>query len=596
MPLRIEDYALIGDTQTAALVGRDGSIDWLCLPRFDSGACFAALLGSPGNGRWLLAPEGPSQSVARHYEPDTLVLVTEFTTEDGAVEVRDFMPPRARHPNIVRIVKGIRGRVEMGMQLIIRFDYGSAVPWVSRHGGALRAIAGPNALWLRSNVKTEGKGLTTQAKFSVQKDEVVSFAIGWYPSHEELPAPTDVDTAMSETLSFWHDWTSQCSWKGEWRDQVVRSLITLKALTYAPTGGIVAAPTAALPEWIGGVRNWDYRYCWIRDATFTLYALLMAGYRSEAIAWRDWLVRAVAGDPSQLQIMYGPAGERSLWEIEIPWLPGYEGSAPVRTGNAAFSQFQLDIYGEVLDAMFQARRTGIGGDARVWALERTLMKFLEKSWQEPDSGLWEMRGPRRHFTHSKLMAWVAVDRAIKSSELFALKGPVESWRKLRDLIKQELCERGYDRSRRTFTQYYGSRQLDASLLMMAEVGFLPATDERIQGTVTAIERELLRDGLVLRYSEDSEHVDALPPGEGVFLPCSFWLADNYALMGRAADARQLFEKLVGLCNDVGLLSEEYDPVARRMLGNFPQAFTHVGLINTARNLSEMPRPAEHRQS
>jgi GH15 family glucan-1,4-alpha-glucosidase len=595
MPLKIEDYAIIGDTHTAALVGKDGSIDWLCVPRFDSGACFAALLGSPANGRWSIAPRGDAGRVARHYESDTLVLVTEWTTAGGVVEVRDFMPISAKNPAVMRVVRGVRGRVDMSMELIIRFDYGSSVPWVSRQEGAVRAIVGPDALWLRADVKTEGRDFTTQASFSVEEGQVVRFSLGWYPSHQGLPPPVDVDAHLAQTMAWWREWASQCVYRGEWRDDVVRSLVTLKALTYEPTGGIVAAPTMGLPEKIGGVRNWDYRYCWIRDATFTLYSLLLSGYRDEAIAWRDWLVRAVAGDPSQLQIVYGPAGERNLWEIEIPWLPGYEASSPVRIGNLAVRQFQLDVYGEMLDAMYQARRIGVGGDGQAWALELELMKFLESGWQKPDSGLWEMRGPPRHFTHSKLMAWVGVDRVIKSARQFEDRGPIERWSKLGDRIKAEICERGYDPSRQTFTQYYGSRQLDASLLMMAQVGFLPPTDERIRGTVAAIERELLRDGLVLRYSEDSEHVDGLPPGEGVFLACSYWLADNYALMGRAAEGRRLFEMLLGLRNDVGLLSEEYDPVARRMLGNFPQAFSHVGLINTAHNLSEALSPAEHRQ-
>jgi GH15 family glucan-1,4-alpha-glucosidase len=592
MALRIEDYALIGDTRTAALVGNDGSIDWLCVPRFDGGACFAALLGGPGNGRWLLSAKGQS---TRRYEPCTPVLVTEWRTEHGIAEVRDFMPMETANPNVVRVVRGIQGEIEMEMELVIRFDYGSSVPWVSRHDGAIRAIAGPNALCLRSDVTTEGQGMTTQARFTVRAGEVVRFALGWYPSHEELPQPFDAEVKLAQTLTWWTEWSSQCEYAGPWRDQVMRSLITLKALTYHPTGGIVAAPTTSLPERIGGVRNWDYRFCWLRDATFTLYALLMSGYRSEATAWRQWLERAVAGDASQLQIVYGAAGERSLWEIEIPWLAGYEKSVPVRIGNLAFKQFQLDVYGEVLDAMYQARRTGIGTDARGWSIELELMKFVEAHWHDPDSGVWEMRGPQRHFTHSRLMAWVAVDRAIKSAQLLGHAARTESWCKLRDQIHAEVCDRGYDPSRRTFTQYYGSRQVDASLLMMAQVGFLPATDERIVGTVAAIERELLRDGLVQRYSEDSEHVDGLPAGEGVFLPCTFWLADNYALMGRTDEARRLFEHLLGLCNDVGLLSEEYEPRGARMLGNFPQAFTHVALINTARNLGTGAGPASHRQ-
>jgi len=596
MPLKIEDYALIGDTQTAALVGKDGSIDWLCLPRFDSPACFAALLGEPSNGRWRLAPKGKIRKVTRRYEPGTLILITEFVTEDAAVEVIDCMPPRDMVPDLVRIVRGVRGATEMEMELVIRFEYGSAVPWATRRDGALHAIAGPNALVLRAGVETTGKDLTTVASFTVKEGESVPFLLGWYPSHTEPPKSIDPLVAVDETRTFWRDWSAQCTYTGEWREPVLRSLITLKALTYAPTGGIVAAPTMGLPERIGGVRNWDYRFCWIRDATFTLYALMSAGFYAEASAWREWLLRAIAGDPSQLQIVYGTGGERTLWEIEIPWLPGYEGSRPVRVGNAAVHQFQLDVYGELLDVMHQARKTGVGGDSRSWSLERTLLRFLETGWKKADSGLWEARGEPRHFTHSKVMAWVAFDRAVKAIERFGQEGPLEKWKRLRDRIKKEICERGFDRSRNTFTQFYGSRQLDASLLMMPLVGFLPPSDERIRGTVGAIERELLRNGFVLRYSpEDSEHVDGLPGGEGVFLACTFWLADNYALGGRTDEARALFEKLLGITNDVGLLSEEYEPAARRLLGNFPQAFSHVMLINTAHNLSPKLKPAEHRR-
>jgi GH15 family glucan-1,4-alpha-glucosidase len=596
MPLAIEDYAIIGDTQTAALVGKDGSIDWLCLPRFDSGACFAALLGDASNGRWLIAPKAKARKVTRRYEPDSLVLVTEFETADGVVQVIDCMTPRDVIPDLVRMVRGVRGEVEMTMDLVIRFAYGSVVPWVSRRGGALHAIGGPDALLLESEVPTKGKGLTTVASFVVREGQSVPFRLTWYPSHTQPPKMTPPARAIDETRAFWREWTSACTYEGEWRDEVMRSLITLKALTYAPTGGIVAAPTMALPECIGGVRNWDYRYCWIRDATFTLYALMLAGYRTEAAAWRDWLVRAVAGDPSQLQILYGPAGERGLWEIEIPWLGGYAGSKPVRIGNAAMHQFQLDVYGELLDTMHQARKAGVGVDGKSWALERAFMHFLETGWEKPDSGVWEIRGKPRHFTHSKMMAWVAVDRAVKAIERFGHDGPVDKWRSLRDRIKDEVCERGFDSSRNTFTQFYGSRQLDASLLMMPLVGFLPASDERVRGTVRAIEKDLLCDGFVLRYSpEESEHVDGLPRGEGVFLACTFWLADNYALDGRVDEARALFQRLLDIRNDVGLLAEEYDPIARRLLGNFPQAFSHVGLINTAHNLSQKTKPAVHRR-
>jgi GH15 family glucan-1,4-alpha-glucosidase len=596
MPLKIEDYALIGDTQTAALVGKDGSIDWLCLPRFDSGACFAALLGDASNGRWVIAPKGKIRRSSRRYEQGTLILVTEFETDGGTVQLIDCMPPRDVLPDLVRIVRGVRGQVEMSLELVIRFEYGSAVPWVSREGGILRAIAGPNALWLKSPVKTTGKELSTVASFTVREGESVPFLLGWYPSHTPPPNYVDAELALEETRTFWRDWASQCSYQGEWREEVLRSLITLKALTYAPTGGIVAAPSMGLPERIGGVRNWDYRYCWIRDATFTLYALMLGGFRAEAAAWRDWVLRAVAGDPSQLQIVYGTAGERSLWEIEIPWLPGYEGSKPVSVGNAAVHQFQLDVYGELADVLHQARKAGVGGDGRSWALERALLRFLETGWKKPDAGIWEVRGQTRHFTHSKVMAWVAFDRAVKAIERFGQDGPLEKWRKLRDRVRDEICDKGYDRSRNTFTQFYGGRQLDAALLMMPLVGFLPPSDERIQGTVRAIERELLRDGFVLRYSpEESEHVDGLPSGEGVFLPCTFWLADNYALSGRVDEARVVFERLLAIRNDVGLLSEEYDPDARRLLGNFPQAFSHVGLVNTAHNLSEKTKPAEYRR-
>jgi GH15 family glucan-1,4-alpha-glucosidase len=597
MPLKIEDYALIGDTQTAALVGKDGSIDWLCLPRFDSGACFAALLGDSSNGRWLLAPKEKVRKVTRRYEPDSLVLVTEFETAHGAVEVIDCMTPRDVIPDLVRMVRGVRGEVEMTMELVIRFGYGAIVPWVSCRNGALHAVAGPDALVLESSVRTKGKGLTTVSSFVVERGQSVPFRLAWYPSHTHPPKMTPAAIALDETRSFWRDWTAACTYEGEWREEVMRSLITLKALTYGPTGGIVAAPTMAIPESIGGMRNWDYRYCWIRDATFTLYALMLAGYRAEASAWREWLVRAVAGDPSQLQIVYGPAGERALWEIEIPWLSGYEGSKPVRIGNAAVNQFQLDVYGELLDTMHQARKTGVGRDGQSWALERALLGFLETGWEKPDSGLWEIRGEPRHFTHSKMMAWVAVDRAVKAIERFGHEGPLDKWRRLRDRIKEEVCERGFDRTRNAFTQFYGSRQLDASLLMMPLVGFLPATDERVRGTVRAIEKELLHEGFVRRYSpEESEHVDGLPAGEGVFLACTFWLADNYALDGRIDEARVVFQRLLDIRNDVGLLSEEYDPIARRLLGNFPQAFSHVGIINTAHNLSpQKAKPAERRR-
>ncbi|HKQ67803.1 MAG TPA: glycoside hydrolase family 15 protein [Polyangiaceae bacterium] len=595
MALRIEDYALIGDTQTAALVGKGGSIDWFCAPRFDSGACFAALLGDASHGRWLLAPRSQLGKVTRRYEPRTLVLITEHTTPEGVVEVRDCMPPREKTPDIVRTVTGVRGRVTMQMELVIRFAYGSVVPWVVQREGSLRAIGGPDALFLCTPVKTRGQHLTTVATFEVAEGQVVPFRLGWYPSHEEPPPQIDAVAAVADTVAWWREWMKHCVYKGEWSDQVLRSLVTLKALTYAPTGGIVAAPTMGLPELIGGERNWDYRFCWLRDATFTLYALMSAGFTREAEAWRDWLVRAIAGDPSQLQIMYGPAGERHLWELEIPWLPGYEASKPVRIGNGAVHQLQLDVYGEILDTLYQSRRNGIGTDGRTWAIERAIVHFLETGWQKPDSGIWEVRGPNRHFTHSKMMVWVALDRAIKSIEQFGHGGPLDQWRALRDAIRREILQKGYDASRKTFTQYYGSKQLDASLLLIPQVGFLAPHDERFRGTVAAIERELTWEGLVMRYSPDtSANVDGLPPGEGAFLACTFWLADCYALMGRFDDAKRLFSRMIALTNDVGLLSEEYDPIEKRMLGNFPQAFSHVGLINTAYNLCQENKPAEQR--
>jgi GH15 family glucan-1,4-alpha-glucosidase len=597
MALRIEDYGLIGDTQTAGLVGNDGSIDWLCMPRFDSHACFAALLGGPEHGRWLLAPAGEVRSRRRSYRGPTLVLDTEFTTDTGVVRVTDCMPPRQRDPDLVRMVEGISGEVRMTMELIIRFDYGSIVPWVRRQDGSLLAIGGPDALSLWTPVKTHGVGLTTRAEFTVRKGEHVPFLLVWHPSHESV-RPVDVKGTVADTCKWWEAWARKCQYEGEWHDEVLRSLITLKALTFEPTGGIVAAPTTSLPEFIGGVRNWDYRYCWLRDATFTLYALLVGGYTAEAIAWRNWLLRAVAGDPADLQIMYGAAGERRLTEMELPWLPGYEGSSPVRTGNAASTQLQLDVYGELMDALHLALKAGVKPDRHAWELQIELMKFLEKLWHEPDEGIWEVRGPRRHFTHSKVMAWVAFDRAISIAEEFYPDTPTDSWQVERDAIKEQVLKDGFDAGRNTFTQYYGSRQLDASLLLLPLVGFLPATDPRIVGTVAAIEKELMCDGFLLRYpvEAESQDVDGLPPGEGVFLPCTFWLADNYALQGRQEEARAIFERLLALRNDLGLLSEEYDPKQRRLVGNFPQAFSHVSLVNTARNLSREHGPAADRRA
>jgi GH15 family glucan-1,4-alpha-glucosidase len=587
MALPLEDYGLIGDTQTVALVGRDGSIDWLCVPRFDSAACFAALLGEPRHGRWLLAPASAARSTRRHYDGDSLVLVQEFDTPTGTVRLTDCMPPRAGEPDLVRMVEGVSGHVPMRMELIIRFDYGAIVPWVRNLDGVLRAIGGPDALSLWSSVQTHGVGLTTQAEFTIRAGDRLAFVMAWHPSHHPPPPPVDPFEAIHQTRRWWEEWVRHCTYDGPWRDAVARSLITLKALTFGPTGGIVAAPTTSLPELIGGVRNWDYRYCWLRDATFTLNALMIGGFTEEAAGWRDWLLRAIAGDPATLQIMYGCAGERRLPELELSWLPGYEGSRPVRIGNGAVRQLQLDVYGEVMDALHLARRAGLEADPAAWALQKAMLRFLEQSWGEPDQGIWEVRGPRRHFTHSKMMAWVAFDRAIKAVEGWGLEGPVDRWRRLRATIHEDVCRNGFDPRRGAFTQYYGSRQLDASLLMMSLVGFLPPDDPRVVGTVGAIERELLRQGFVQRYSMDDEttSVDGLPPGEGAFLACSFWLADNLALQGRHEEARALFERLLALRNDLGLLSEEYDPGAKRLVGNFPQALSHIGLVNTARNLT-----------
>ena len=594
MPSRIEDYAIIGDCQTAALVARDGSIDWLCFPAFDSGACFAALLGTKGHGRWLIAPAGSINRTKRRYREGTLILETEYETDSGSVTIIDWMPPRSGEADLMRMVLGVRGQVTMRMELIIRFDYGTVIPWVRRMDDGISAVAGSDALLLHSDVELHGENLTTQAHFTVSENQRVPFVLTWYPSHESAPPPRDPEKALIETERYWREWSGRCTYEGPWRTSVVRSLITLKALTYSPTGGIVAAPTTSLPEQLGGVRNWDYRFCWLRDATFTLYALMMGGYTEEARAWRDWLLRAVAGDPSQTNIMYGLAGQRRLTEIELPWLPGYEASVPVRIGNAAYQQFQLDIYGEVMDAFHLARRAGLERDDNAWRVQRALVEFLETAWTKPDEGIWEVRGPRRHFTHSKVMAWVAVDRSIKAVEQFGLRGPLEKWRQLRATIHNEICQKGFDQDRNTFVQYYGATDLDASLLMIPLVGFLPITDPRVKGTVSAIERDLMIDGFVARYATKPE-VDGLPPGEGAFLPCTFWLADNVAMLGRFDEAIAIFDRLLALSNDVGLLSEQYDPASRRLVGNYPQAFTHVSLVNTAYNLSRRDGPAEDRQ-
>jgi GH15 family glucan-1,4-alpha-glucosidase len=595
MPLPIEEYAIIGDTQTVALVGSNGAIDWLCLPRFDSDACFAALLGNETHGRWSLAPRSHIRQVRRRYRGDSLILETDFITDAGTVRLIDCMPPRGSEPDVVRVVEGIDGEVPMRMELVPRFDYGSIVPWVLRRDASVRMIAGPDGLALWASVPTGEQDGSSLAEFTIAPGQRQWFVLAWHHSHEAPPPPIDAGRAIAETQDWWEAWVRQCTYEGPWRDAVVRSLVTLKALTYAPTGAVIAAATTSLPEKLGGVRNWDYRYCWLRDATLTLYALLGGGYEAEAHAWRDWLLRAVAGDPSKLQIMYGPGGERRLTEYELPWLPGYEGSSPVRVGNAAVDQWQLDVYGEVLDALFQARRAGMPLDADAWALQRALVDFLCSAWREPDEGIWEVRGPRRHFTHSKVLAWVAVDRAIKTAERLGLNQPLEEWRALRGAIHDEVCTHGFDPRRNTFTQSYGSRELDASLLIIPMVGFLSPKDPRVVGTVDAIERDLIRDGFVLRYRTDTA-VDGLPPGEGVFLACSFWLADNYQLIGRHDEARRLFERLLDLRNDVGLLSEQYDPAAGRLVGNFPQAFSHVALVNTARNLTQPATgPTEHRR-
>jgi GH15 family glucan-1,4-alpha-glucosidase len=588
--MKIEDYAFLSDTQTGALVGRNGSIDWLCFPRFDSGACFAALLGDRENGRWLFCPKEEITATRRRYRGDTLVLETEIETASGAIRLIDFMPPRGENPDIVRIVEGLRGRVEMKMELIIRFDYGRVVPWVRSRDGGLEVIAGPDALVLRTPIETRGEDLTTVAEFTVAAGDRAPFVLTWFASHLKPPRAINPEHALEETVAYWEEWSGKCKPQGEWHEAVLRSLITLKGLTYAPTGGIVAAATTSLPEEIGGVRNWDYRICWLRDATFTLYALMNAGYLEEARAWREWLLRAIAGSAAQMQIMYGVQGERRLIEFEIPWLAGYENSKPVRVGNAASEQFQLDVYGEILAVNYVAHRAGIANNEADWHLQIQLMKHLETNWREPDEGIWEVRGGRKQFTHSKMMAWLAFDRAVKLAESCNCPAEehLERWRETRGEIHREVCERGYNAKKRAFTQVYRSDELDASLLMMPLTGFLPIDDERVVGTIEAIQRELMRDGLVLRYRAEESGVDGLPGGEGVFLPCSFWLADCLHLLGRTGEARELFERLLDLRNDLGLLSEEYDPKARRQLGNFPQAFTHVALVNTARILNEKP--------
>ncbi|OKK08599.1 glucoamylase [Streptomyces sp. CB03234] len=584
MTQRIEDYALIGDLQTAALVGRDGSIDWLCLPRFDSAACFAALLGDENNGHWRIAPKDAHACTRRRYVGDSLVLESLWETRTGTVKVLDFMPQRDEAPDVVRIVEGVSGTVEMAGVLRLRFDYGKIVPWVRRTDGHRVAIAGPDSIWLRSEpeVKTWGQQFSTCSSFTVRAGEKVAFVLTWHPSHRPRPPLIDPHEALEHTLEDWKSWAAQCTYEGPYREAVLRSLITLKALTYAPTGGIAAAPTTSLPEDIGGVRNWDYRYCWLRDSTLTLGALLSAGYLDEAAAWRDWLLRAVAGDPADLQIMYGLAGERRLPETELPWLRGYAGSAPVRTGNAAVRQLQLDVYGEVIDSLYLAREAGLAAQSHAWNLQLSLLGFLESTWRQPDEGLWEVRGPRRHFVHSKVMAWVAADRAVRTLEKDpSLRGDAGRWRAMRDEVHREVCEKGYDPERNTFTQSYGSRELDAATLLIPRVGFLPPDDPRVVGTVDAVWAELNHNGFIRRYSTEGVSVDGLPGDEGTFLVCSFWMADALRMTGRTKEARELFERLLALRNDVGLLAEEYDAAARRHLGNFPQAFSHIGLVGTA---------------
>ena len=592
MPLPIEDYALIGDCHTAALIGIDGSMDWLCFPRFDSGACFAALLGGPEQGRWLLAPAVKVKSVQRRYRRDSLILETDFHTSRGSVRVIDFMPVSDDRWDVVRIVQGLSGTVALRMELVVRFDYGSIVPWVRRSGDLLLITAGPDTLELASSVAVEGENMRTVAEFSVRKGRHESFVLNYRPSHFATRPGIDAGKALKHTAAQWHKWSSRCRYKGRWRESVLRSLITLKALTYWPSGGLVAAATTSLPERPGGVRNWDYRYCWLRDATFTLNALLLAGYNEEAMAWREWLLRAAAGSPGDLQIVYGVTGVRRLDEVELPWLPGYEASKPVRIGNAASSQFQLDVYGEVMDCLHLARAADMEPHPDAWNVQLALLKFLETHWDRPDEGLWEVRGPPQHFTHSKIMAWVAFDRAIKDAEKEGLEGPVETWRQLRESIHAQVCEKGFDAVNNTFVQSYETKFLDASLLLIPQVGFLAADDPRVVGTIAAIEKHLMVDGLVMRYST-ATNVDALPAGEGAFLPCSFWLADSYLLTGRRKEAEALFERLLALGNDVGLFAEEYDPRAQRMLGNFPQALTHMALVNTARLLSMPEKKIEN---
>ncbi|RKS80696.1 GH15 family glucan-1,4-alpha-glucosidase [Motilibacter peucedani] len=578
----IEDYALLGDLHTAALVARDGSVDWLCLPRFDSPACFAALLGDDSHGRWLVAPAAGGACSRRSYRDDSLVLDSEWDTPDGTVRVTDFMPLRGEAADVVRIVEGVSGRVPMRTELVLRFDYGHIVPWVRHVDGDLGAVAGPDAVWLRTRVPLEGEHQRTVGEFVVAAGERVPFVLTHRASNLPTPTPVDPQRALEDTVAFWAEWVSHCTYEGEWAEAVRRSLVLLKALTYAPTGGIVAAATTSLPEQLGGPRNWDYRYSWLRDAAFTLEALMAGGFTSEAYAWREWLLRSAAGDPADLQIMYAVDGARRLTEYSVDWLPGYAGSVPVRIGNAASGQFQLDVWGETLDALHRGREAGLETTDDAWSLQRALMDFLEGHWQEPDSSLWEVRGDQRHFVHSKVMAWAGVDRGVQAVERHGLDGPLERWRALRDQIHAEVCSKGFDGDRGTFTQSYGSKGLDAALLLLPRVGFLPWDDARVVGTVDAVQRELSQEGFLLRYRPEADGgVDGLPGSEGAFLACTFWLADALDGIGRHAEAREVFERLLGLRNDLGILAEEYDPVGKRLVGNVPQAFSHVGLVNTA---------------
>jgi GH15 family glucan-1,4-alpha-glucosidase len=585
LSIPIEDYAMIGDCHTAALVSKQGSIDWLCLPHFDSPACFASLLGTADNGHWSIAPADPVRSIKRCYREGTLVLEIDFETETGSVRLIDCMVPRTGMPELLREVVCTRGEVRMKMEFVIRFDYGSVVPWVRKTENGINAIAGPDMVRLRADVPLVSEDMKTEAEFVIKEGQKIKFDLTWYPSHENEPAPVKVHASIQDTEKWWRKWSDRCKYEGQWRDAVMRSLITLKALTFLPTGGIVAAPTTSLPESIGGVRNWDYRFCWVRDASLTLEALLNAGYLDEAREWREWLLRAVAGSPSELNILYGLHGERRLTELELPWLCGYENSKPVRTGNAAYTQYQLDIFGEVVNTLFKAREAGLEPARHSRnQLAISMLEFLETGWERRDEGIWEVRGPRRHFVHSKMMAWVAVDKLIRSAQAGRFNVDIPRWEKLRNVIHEQVCRQGFDPELNSFVQYYGGKYLDASILQMPIVGFLPANDPRVLGTVQAIEKHLVKNGFVGRYTQDPE-VDGLPHGEGTFLPCSFWLADNYALQGRHEEAVRMFERILDIRNDVGLLSEEYDPVAKRQLGNFPQAFTHVGLVNTAFHLS-----------